>query len=241
MGDSLIPWKLSFIYIPCSKKKAELWEVNRLAVFTLLILGPVPCLFLTSFLLLQLLWAQVRLFEFLLCSSTWMWEELKRDHGLCSFPSAGCASLFANHNAAAKGCSLPWNFMAYLQWKPLWGQFLYSAGRAQPMFTRVTFLASKSRVSLRKIVCWKQYLPVNSLQQVWVWLGRLSVAQLQRAQAHTDSRALTAEHSWQSWLRPESSPNLVSFTSEDLPVQPSIPTRWGRKKTLLAKVSRTPS
>lgn len=42
-------------------------------------------------------------------------------------------------------------------------------------------------------------------------------------------------------LRPESFPSLVLFTGVDLSVQPSIPTTLGRKETLLAKVSRTPS
>lgn len=55
-----------------------------------------------------------------------MWEELKRDRIVYSFPPAGCAPLFPKHDATAEERRIHWDFMAYLQHKTIWGLFLYS-------------------------------------------------------------------------------------------------------------------
>lgn len=98
--------------------------------------------------------AQIRLLELLLCSSTWMWEELKRDHVLYSFPPVGCAPLFPKHDTTAEERVAFSGILRHIcnnnNSKIFWRLFMSSEDSwlGTTHVHRVKFLVSKSRVAV---------------------------------------------------------------------------------------------
>lgn len=175
------------------KKKAELLEVNRLAVFTLLILCPVPNLFLTSFFLLQLLQSVSSDKTVWILSVLQHLDVRRAEEGLWTvFLSLSCMcfpiTMLQQRDVAFSGIS--WHIYNKNQFGG-YSCILRTAGRVQLMFTRVTFVVSKSRVSIWRVVCWKQYLP-HQIPAAGLGMVGKSPVWLHHAQEHTDSKALQA-------------------------------------------------
>lgn len=153
-------------------------------------------------------------------------------------PSWVCI-FFPKHNVTAEESSLQWDFMAYLQQKEVWDIFLNFEDRCYD-----TTLICKSKISsLHKqsgcveTLSWKPYLPYE--------IPAADLGMVEKSPAWHSSimhrSMLTAKHWDNHGMIPQLFPILVSFTTVDLPVQPNILARVGRKKILLENVCRTPS
>lgn len=127
----------------------ELLDVNRLAVFTHLILCPIPSPFVTSF-LLQLLSQSTDKTAWTPSLLQHLREEPERDHVLYSFPPDGCAPLFPKHDDTAEErvafSGILWHICNNN--KIFWRLFMTSEDSwlGTTHIHRVKFLVSKSRV-----------------------------------------------------------------------------------------------